>query len=51
LMNNIADFIEDSRRNIEKCFADCECTLVKVPFRSDPRVVLEYMRKHKLIKA
>ena len=51
LANNVAEFIEGSRRNIEKCFAGSECTLIKVPFRSDPRKVLEYMRNQKLIIA
>ena len=41
---DVANFIEKSRCNMEKCFEGCICTLVKVPFRSDPRKVLEYMR-------
>mgnify|MGYP003301529907 CR=1 FL=1 len=49
LAGNVADFIEGSRRNIEKCFEGCICTLVKVPFRSDPRKVLEYMRNLEIL--
>lgn len=50
LVNNVAAFIEGSRHNIEHCFAGCECTLVKVPFRSDPRAVLDYIVNQNLIK-
>lgn len=49
LLNNVAEFIEGSRKNIEKCFEGCECTLVKVPFRSDPRKTLDYLLDNKLI--
>ena len=49
LVGNVADFINNTRQNIEKCLEGCECTLVKVPFRSDPRKVLEYFVENNVI--
>lgn len=49
LVGNVADFINNTRQNIEKCLNGCECTLVKVPFRSDPRKVLEYFVENQVI--
>ena len=49
LVGNVADFINNTRRNIEKCLNGCECTLVKVPFRSDSRNVLEYFVENRVI--
>lgn len=49
LVGNVADFINNTRQNIEKCLDGCECSLVKVPFRSDPRKVLESMQRISLI--
>lgn len=48
-INNVADFIEGTRTNLCKIFKDTPCTLVKVPFRSDPRMLLDYLLKNKLI--
>ena len=49
LVGNVADFINKSRQNIENCLKDCKCTLIKVPFRSDPRTVLEYFVQNQVI--
>ena len=49
LVGNVADFINNTRQNIEKCLNGCECTLVMVPFISDPRIVLEYFVENYVI--
>ena len=49
-MNSVADFITKTRANIEACFADKPCTLVKVPFRSDPRDLLNFLRREQLLE-
>lgn len=50
-INSVADFILKTRANIEACFKDVPYTLVKVPFRSDPRELLNFMRREHLIGA
>lgn len=45
----VNDFIERSQANIEKCLENVPCTLVKVPFRSDPRELLRYLLNQELI--
>lgn len=49
LMDNVGEFIEESRQNIENSLAGCDCVMVKVPFREDPRRVLDYLLCHNLI--
>lgn len=51
LIGNVADFIDMTRTNILSSLKGCKCTLVKVPFHSDPRHVLDYLRASKLINA
>lgn len=48
-LNNVGELIEGTRANLCKIFKDTPCTLVKVPFRSDPRMLLDYLLKNKLI--
>lgn len=47
----VNEFIERSQANIHSCLKNVPCTLVKVPFRSDPRNLLKYLLEHKLIFA
>lgn len=42
-------FISDTRETLAKIFARTPCVLVKVPFRSDPRALLEYLKHERLI--
>ena len=46
----VNEFIERSESNILNCLKDVPCTLVKVPFRSDPRDLLKYLLEQELIK-
>lgn len=48
-INNVGELIEGTRSNLCKIFKDTPCVLVKVPFRSDPRMLLDYLLKNKLI--
>lgn len=48
-VNNVADFIDGTKRNIENIFKDTPCILVKIPFRSDPRKLMQYLVDNKLI--
>lgn len=48
-LNNVGEFIEGTRKNLCEIFKDTPCTLVKVPFRSDPRILLDYLLKNNLI--
>lgn len=48
-LNNVGELIEGTRINLCKIFKDTPCTLVKVPFRSDPRMLLDYLLKNELI--
>lgn len=50
LVNNVAEFIVKTKFNIEQCLSGCDCTLIKLPYRSDPRVVLDNMIVQNLIK-
>lgn len=46
----VNEFIERTQANILSCLKDVPCTLVKVPFRSDPRDLLKYLLEQKLIE-
>lgn len=46
----INEFIERSQSNIESSLEEVPCTLVKVPFRSDPRDLLKYLLEKNLIE-
>ena len=46
----INEFIERSQLNIENSLKDIPCTLIKVPFRSDPRSLLQYLLEQTLIE-
>jgi hypothetical protein len=48
-MNNVGELIEGTRRNLVEIFKHTPCTLIKVPFRSDPRKLLQYLLDNKLI--
>lgn len=48
-LNNVGELIEGTRKNLCEIFKDTPCTLVKVPFRSDPRMLLDYLLKNNLI--
>lgn len=50
LVGNVAYFIEKTQVNIQTSLKDCSCTLVKVPFRSDPRETLSYLLRNGLIR-
>lgn len=43
-------FIAQTRATLTRIFADVPCTLVRVPFRSDPRHALRYLRQHGIIQ-
>ncbi|MCM1139299.1 MAG: hypothetical protein NC453_12085 [Muribaculum sp.] len=43
-------FISETRETLSKIFKDTPCVLVKVPFRSDPRKLLEYLKRESLIE-
>ena len=49
-MNTVSQFIEKSRENIKQSLKGVECTLVKVPFRSDPRNLLKYLLEQRLVE-
>ena len=42
-------FISSTRQTLAKIFENTPCVLVKVPFRSDPRKLLEYLKNEKII--
>lgn len=42
-------FIADTRKTLTDVFSNIPCELVKVPFRSDPRQLLEYLKAENLI--
>lgn len=42
-------FIADTRKTLTDIFSNIPCELVKVPFRSDPRQLLEYLKAENLI--
>ncbi len=42
-------FIADTRNTLTEVFANIPCELVKVPFRSDPRDLLKYLKTEHLI--
>lgn len=48
-VNNVADFINGTKQNIENIFKDTPCRLVKIPFRSDPRKLMSYLIDSQLI--
>ena len=43
-------FIAKTRETLTMIFADTPCTLVKVPFRSDPRQAMEYLLANHIIE-
>lgn len=43
-------FIADTRANLSEIFQSIPCELVKVPFHSDPRLLLEYLRKENILE-
>lgn len=49
-VKSVDAFISQTRTTIEKIFKDVPCTLVKLPFRSDPRLAFEYLVNQKIIK-
>lgn len=42
-------FISDTRKTLTDVFTNISCELVKVPFRSDPRDLLKYLKSEHLI--
>lgn len=46
----INEFIERSQSNIENSLEKIPCTLIKVPFRSDPRDLLQFLLEQRLIE-
>lgn len=44
------NFIVQTRDVLKKIFTDTPCTLVKVPFRSDPRQAMEYLLDNHIIE-
>lgn len=42
-------FISSTRQTLAKIFDNTPCVLVKVPFRSDPRKLLEYLKDESII--
>lgn len=49
-LKSVDAFISQTRITIEKIFKDVPCTLVKLPFRSDPRLAFEYLVNQKIIE-
>ena len=49
-INSVPQFVEGAQRNIQLFLHECNCVLIKVPFRSDPRALLKYMLEQKLIE-
>lgn len=43
-------FIAQTRETLKQIFTDTPCTLVKVPFRSDPRQAMEYLLDKHIIE-
>jgi len=50
LLPTADSFISDTRRTLNKIFENIPCELVKVPFRSDPRELLHYLKMEALIE-
>lgn len=49
LMPSVDRFISETRRILTDIFQSIPCELVKVPFRSDPRKLLRYLKSEALI--
>ncbi len=49
LLPTADEFVSKTRTNLENIFKNIPCELVKVPFRSDPRQLLEYLKQENLI--
>lgn len=50
LLPTVDQFIKSTRDVISKIFKDIPCELVTVPFRSDPRELLKFLKDEKIIE-
>lgn len=48
LLTTADKFINNTRENLQSIFIDIPCILVKVPFRSDPRKLLQFLKSQNI---